>query len=96
MELKDILTVVCTTTNVRRDLILGPSRKENVVTARFIYLSLSRKYTTCKAIEISSLVNRKVKVYFYALNQVEMWRKNNKNFKALYETINSQLLLSKQ
>lgn len=96
MDLIDILNVVCTTTNVRRDLILGRSRKDNIVTARFLYLSLSRKYTTRKAKDISGLVNRKDKTYFYALNQVEIWRKHNKHFKALYETINAQLLLSKQ
>lgn len=95
MELRDILKVVCTTTNIRKELILGTSRKDNIVAARFIYFYLSRKYTTKTAFEIYSLVNRKKTDYFHALNKVDEWRKHNIHFKALLETINNQLLLSK-
>ncbi len=95
MELNNILKVVCTTTNIQKELVLGSSRKGNVVTARFIYLYLARKHTTHTAFEIYSVVNRKRTDYFHALNKVDEWRQTNKHFKALLETINNQLLLSK-
>lgn len=96
MELKDILQVVSTTTNIRKELILGNSRKDEVVTARFLYFYLARKHTLAKAKDISRSANRGCADYFYGLNKVDEWRKHNIHFRALYETVNNQIILQKQ
>jgi len=95
MDLNHILSIVCTTTNIRKELILGRSKKGDIVSARFIYFYLARKHTTHKAADIYSILNRKKTDYFHALNKVDEWRKHNVAFKSLLETINSQILLSK-
>ena len=95
MQLQDILNVVSTTTNQHESLIVGNSRKDKIVTARFLYFYLSKKHTKHTASEISNFVNRKDKTYFHALKKVEHWKKYDRDFRALFETINNQLSLFK-
>lgn len=96
MKLQEILHVVSVTTNQRKDIIVGNSRKNEVVTARFLFFYLSRKFTNHTSFEIAGFVKRKDKTYFHALNQVDKWRKTDRDFRALFETINNQLNLMKQ
>lgn len=95
MQLQTILLTVCATTAVQRELVLGRSRKEKVVTARFLFFYLSKKHTKFSADDISKFVNRKDKTYFHAIKKVGYWRIYDKNFNALYETINHQISLLK-
>lgn len=95
MHLQTILSIVLSTTAIRKELILSPTRKEEVVTARFLFFYLAKKHTLHNAIEISRFLNRDHKLFYHAINQVDKWKQCDKNFRALYETLNNQLSLLK-
>lgn len=95
MKLQLILETVSTTTGIAQELVIGSSRKEEVITARFLFFYLANQHSNADYKKISSFVNRKDKTYYHALKKVQSWIECDKNFRALYETINNQLSLYK-
>lgn len=93
MELKLILKLICTTTAIREELVKSNTRKEEVVNARFLFFHFANRYSNSDYKQISKYVNRSDKTYFYALKMVQQYRKYDRDFKAIYETINNQLSL---
>lgn len=96
MELKLILELIATTTAIKKELVLSNSRKREIVTARFLFLAFANRYSKSDYKQISSFANRSIKTYFYAIKMVEHWKEYDKNFNALYETINDQIMLKNE
>lgn len=95
MNLETILETVCTTTNVNSELVKSQSRRDKIVTARFLYIFLARKHTDCNAYQITKLIKRDHKLYYHALMKVDEWRRYDKTIAGWYETINNQINLMK-
>lgn len=96
MDLQTILTTVCTTTNTSVNLVRSQSRRDRIVTARFLFIYLSHQHTNCTAYQITRLIKRDHKLYYHAIMKVNEWRKYNKSIAGWLETINNQINLMKQ